>query len=96
MKALDKKYRPNGRVVLRTIGEDTLLVPVSGVAAGGRVYPVNATAVAIWNSLSKGLTAHETAQALVQVYSVSEAAALRDVEETAGLFVEEGLLETEG
>lgn len=89
----DIRYRSGGRVVVRKIGEDTLLVPVSGTAAGGRVYPVNETALAVWTCLTEGKTVRETAEALMQAYAVLSDEALRDVKATARAFVEEGLLE---
>ncbi len=86
----------HGRVVMRRIGEDRLLVPVSGTAAGGCVYPVNETAAAIWTCLAAGKTVQATAATLMEAYAVSDTEALQDVEASARAFVEEGLLDANG
>ena len=58
-------YRVQGRVVLRRIGEDRLLVPVSGgVARENCVFPINETGEFIWDCLRKGRTLDETAAAI--------------------------------
>lgn len=72
-------YRMNGKVVLRQIGEDRLLVPVSGdVARESCVFPVNETGEFIWKSLAQGQTLDETAQALAAEFAVSPADAQAD------------------
>lgn len=87
-------YRPVGRVVVRTIGDEVLLVPVSGPPAGARVYPVNPTARAIWDSLSAGETVSRATERLAERFEVpSKAAALADCEACARAFVAESLLE---
>lgn len=70
--AIDKKYRPVGRLVVRRIGKDNLLVPVSGaVAATNAVFPLNDTGLYIWENLIAGKTLEETAAGLCRVFSVS-------------------------
>ncbi len=87
-------YRVRGRVVVRTIGTDTLLVPVSGPPAGARVYPVNATALTVWNCLSEGGTVRRAAAALTECFAVPSAEqALADSAACARTFVAESLLE---
>lgn len=93
MDALDTPYRVRGRVVTRTIGGETLLVPVSGAAAGACVYPVNATALAVWNSLSAGGTLRQAAEALAEQFDVAIPEALADSAECARVFVADRLLE---
>lgn len=72
-------YRMQGKVVLRRIGADRLLVPVSGdVARESCVFPVNETGEFIWKSLAQGQTLDETAQALAAEFAVSLAEAQAD------------------
>lgn len=82
-----------GRVVVRRIGSDTLLVPVSGPAAGGRVFPVNDSALCVWNSLAEGGTVCAASEALVEQYGIDPKQALADSRECAGDFLNEGLIE---
>lgn len=87
-------YRPIGRIVVRTIGDETLLVPVSGPPAGARVYPVNPTARVIWDSLSAGEPVSRTAERLVASFDApSMEETLADCEACAKAFVAESLLE---
>lgn len=87
-------FRPVGRVVVRTIGDETLLVPVSGPPAGARVYPVNPTARVVWDSLSSGDTLGRSAERLSERFEVpSMPEALADCEACARAFVAESLLE---
>jgi hypothetical protein len=87
-------YRPIGRIVVRKIGDEILLVPVSGPPAGARVYPVNPTARIIWDSLSAGEPVSRAAERLVESFDVSSLEeALADCEACAQAFVAESLLE---
>ncbi len=86
-------YSVNGKVVVRTIGEDILLVPVEGPAAGARVYPVNETARVVWSVLAGGGTVDQAAAALGDRFAVSEEEARADAEDCARMFLEEELLE---
>ncbi len=88
------KYQPVGRVVVRKIGEDTLLVPVSGMAAtGGRVYPMNETAEFLWNVFSEGATVDQAAAELTERYDVAEEESRADTLSCLHAFLEEALLE---
>ncbi len=89
-----KQYKPIGRIVMRRIGEDTLLVPVSGPLARGRVYPLNETAASIWYDLTAGKTVCEAATSLSRRFVVSEADALADAQACVDELIVEGLLET--
>jgi hypothetical protein len=87
-------YRTCGRVVVRSIGDETLLVPVNGPPAGARVYPVNPTALAVWRCLAAGGSVRQAAGVLAQRFAVpSFRQALTDCESCAQAFVEESLLE---
>jgi hypothetical protein len=86
-------FRTRGQVVLRTIGTDTLLVPVSGPAASGRIYPLNETARLIWTCFAEGGTVVRAISALTARYQVSEAEAAADCEACARMFLEESLIE---
>ena len=89
----ESQFQPRGRVVLRRIGVDLLLVPVNGPAAGGRVYPINETARLIWEGLAAGETVKRTAQRLSAQYPVAETEALADCLACARSFLDESLLE---
>jgi len=88
-----QRFKVSGRVVIRKIGGDTLLVPVSGTAAGGRVYPVNETAEVVWACLADGGTVRQAAEALVARYDVPQDQALADCGECVQVFVDEALIE---
>ena len=76
----EKRYCPNGRVVVRRIGEDTLLVPVSGSAAGGRVFPVNESALTVWTRLCEGGSVQSVIDSVVAHYGIEEREAAEDVQ----------------
>ncbi len=86
-------YQPCGKVVVRKIGGDVLLVPVSGPAAGGRVFPINDSALVVWNSLTEGEKVCAAAGKLVREYGIDEKMALADSRECVERFVAEKLLE---
>ncbi len=89
----ESKYRVRGKVVIRHLGDDTLLVPVSGAAAGGRVYPLNKTAEEVWSCLVAGGTPAGAATQLCTRYEVSAEQALNDCRACVRAFVDERLLE---
>ena len=90
-------YRMQGKVVLRRIGADRLLVPVSGdVARESCVFPVNETGEFIWKSLAQGQTLDETAQALAAEFAVSLAEAQADCRAFADELRAHRLLEAAG
>jgi hypothetical protein len=88
-------YIVSGRVVLRHIGQDVLLVPVSGGAAGdgGRVYPINETAEAIWEGVASGKSHDTVVCDLIERYEIPKETAEADVAACIQTFVSEGLLE---
>ena len=87
-------YRMKGRVVLRRIGEDRLLVPVSGDAARENcVFPINETGEFIWEGLAKGRTLDETAAAVAAEFAVAPDAARADCREFAARLRAQGLIE---
>ena len=91
---VNPRFRINGRVVLRRIGEDRLLVPVSGgIARENCVFPLNETGEFIWERLSHGRSLAETARELAGAFAVSPEAALADCCEYAGELVARRLLE---
>ena len=90
-------YRMKGRVVLRRIGEDRLLVPVSGdVARESCVFPLNETGEFIWERLSIGRPVEEAARALAETFEVSLDAARADCREYVRELVAQQLLEKAG
>ncbi len=90
---MDRRYRMRGRVVLRHVGNEVLLVPVSGPNAASRVFPLNATARTIWECLAAGGTISETVRRLVEDYRVDAETARQDAAECARVFVDHELLE---
>ena len=89
-----KTYRAKGRVVLRRIGEDRLLVPVSGDAARENcVFPINETGEFIWERLAKGQGLSEVAQALTDFFEVSAAQAQADCRKFVADLLAQQLLE---
>lgn len=87
-----RRFEVNGRVVVRRIAEDVLLVPISGPAAGACVYPVNRTALAIWECLSVGGTLAEAAERLVHEFGAAPEEAQADCAACAQSFMAESLL----
>ncbi len=87
-------FTMKGRIVLRRIGEDRLLVPVSGgIAHENCVFPLNETGAFIWERLSAGISLADTAQAVAEAFAVSADQALADCREYAGRLVAQQLLE---
>lgn len=87
-------YRPIGKIVLRRIGEERLLVPVSGeLARESCVFPLNETGEFIWTSLSGGESVMATAEALAAEFAVGLDEARRDCEAFAEELVRQGMLE---
>lgn len=88
-------YRPVGKIVLRDIGGDPLLVPVSGEAARKQyVYPLNKTGAFIWKMLAEeGAAPSLIVDALCRTFSTDQSEAERDCLEFLGLLLEEGLVE---
>jgi len=91
----EQTYRPAGRIVIRRIGEDQLLVPISGMAAGGNViFPVNETGLFVWERICSGETLNQVAQGLSDLFSVRSEQSLLDCEEIVQQFLDHKLLET--
>ncbi len=89
----ERSYQMCGKVVLRRIGDESLLVPVSGPAAGGRVYPVNDSARVIWSGLQDGHTVGEVVRMLVETFDVDVTEAAEDCRACIDLLVTENLIE---
>ncbi len=88
-------YRPIGRIVLRRIGDDQLLVPVSGdTARSNCLYPVNDTGAFIWESLTRGKSLPETALEVSRAFEVAPEQAETDCREFVEELIKEGLLES--
>lgn len=88
----EARYEVHGRIVIRRIADEVLLVPISGPAAGACVYPVNPTALSVWECLAGGGTISEAAERLVRQFGAPPEQALRDCEDCAGAFLAESLL----
>ena len=86
--------RMKGRVVLRRIGEDRLLVPVSGdVARENCVFPINEPGEFIWMGLTQGRTLDEISAALSTEFAVEMDVARADCQEFAEKLLAQGLVE---
>ena len=91
---VNPRFRITGRVVLRRIGEDRLLVPVSGgIAHENCVFPLNETGEFIWERLSQGRPLAETARELAGAFAVPPETALADCRVYARELVAQRLLE---
>ncbi len=78
------RFRPKGRVVLRRVGEDRLLVPVSSMREHqNRIFPVNEVGEVIWQHVSTGKSIAETATEMTQSFEVE----LEDVKKDCCQFV---------
>lgn len=87
-------YRMKGRVVLRRIGADHLLVPVSGAAARENcVFPLNETGEFIWDRLSIGRPLAEVVRDLAVAFEVTPAQAQADCRAYADELLAQQLLE---
>ena len=94
MKNDQTTYRPTGRTVIRQIGGDHLLVPVSGgTASENAVFPLNQTAVFVWEKLASGKTIQETTEALTKTFTVDMDRGQVDCEEALEFFLDQNLLE---
>lgn len=81
-------------MVLRRIGKDQLLVPVSGsIARTNAVFPLNVTGAFIWERVSAGQTVEEVAKALAGEFNVSIDQAIQDASSFIDLLLHEKLLE---
>ena len=87
-------YRPVGRIVLRHVGGDALLVPISGNAAlQNHVYPLNDTAAFIWERLAREEAYSAMVQAVAHRFEVTPEEADKDCREFIELLVSETLVE---
>jgi hypothetical protein len=83
--------------VLRRIGADRLLVPVtSAPELENCVFPLNETGAFIWERLSQGQSLAATARSLAETFAVSPEGALADCREFAAELVAHSLLEETG
>jgi len=102
VKAMRKMTNTNtlkikGKVVLRRLGEDCLLVPVSGMAAQENcVFPVNETGVFIWERLSAGQPLETIAEAMAEAFEVSSETAAADCRSFVDELISQQLLEEVG
>jgi len=87
-------YRPVGRLVVRRIGKDNLLVPVSGaVARTNAVFPMNETGLFIWEHLSTGKSLEQTVRDLAAAFAVTMETAEADCRDYLRKLLDEQLLE---
>ncbi len=92
MISLDTRFRPVGRMAIRTIGGESLLVPISGAVAGRCLYPLNETANAVWECLDANLSLREIIAELTRRFDVDPAEAEADCRALVDLLQAEGLV----
>lgn len=89
-------YVSGGKVVVRRIGADRLLVPVSGTTTEEHaVYPLNETGLFIWERMIEGRSIDETAVSLASLYRISKEQALADCSDFVEQLIDEGLLKAD-
>lgn len=85
--------KPKQEFVLRTIGGETVLVPVGSLNDNFHgIISLNETGKFIWERLSQGQEPHQIAEALTEVYDVEKEQADRSVEKICGQLKELGIL----
>lgn len=93
-KTQNPAFQPAGRVVLRHIGDEHLLIPVSGTAAqSNRIYPLNETGAAIWEGLARGKRIKEIAKDISRTFNVTPEQAETDCRAFVKELIKEALLE---
>ena len=82
------------RFVLKTIGDNHIVVPLGAQAVDFRcMITLNATGAFLWEKLSEEQTAQTLTKALLDEYDVDEATAQRDVDAFLKNLRENALLE---
>jgi hypothetical protein len=79
--------------VCRSIGDETILVPVSdGVGNLEAVFTLNPVGAAIWNGIDGTATVDDLTRAVVREFAVEEKVAAQDVSEFVDLLSSRGLV----
>lgn len=93
---MSRRYRIAGTCVTRTIGEETILVPVrSSVVDLDSVYTLNEVGIEIWAGLTAGKGADEIVATLAAEFAVDPAVARADLDRFLSDLEGEGLIEVE-
>lgn len=94
---LQNRYAARARVVARRIGNQTLLVPISGETADlQRVFTLNAVAEYAWNRLDGQHTLADICSEIATEFDVTESDAQRDMLEWVAQLETMGLIEAAG
>jgi hypothetical protein len=94
MAELVRTYRRRGQFTLSAVGEETVLVPEEGGAAGeDSVYALNEVAAAIWQLIEPGRDAAEIGRRIAEEFDVSVERASEDVADFLAVLAEKGLVE---
>lgn len=76
----DERYRPSRNVVTRSIGGETILVPIAGRTGDlESIYGLNELGERIWSLLDGKRPIREVVQAIVEEYEVDPGEAEGDV-----------------
>ena len=90
----EMRFRIAGRMVLRRIGEDRLLVPIAGdLARANAVFPLNETGAVIWECLSAGQALGDAAREVSRRFTVDGDTAMADCVEFVKRLEANGLIE---
>jgi hypothetical protein len=88
------RFKVSGRMVLRRIGEDRLLVPITGdLARANAVFPLNETGAVIWECISAGKTLEDASREVSRRFMVDDEAAMGDCVDFVKRLEEKGLIE---
>lgn len=90
----DPTFRRTGSYATRTLGRETVVVPIRARAADlDSVYTLNAVGAVVWAALEEPRTAGELADRVAAEFEVGEAVARADVARFLRTLLEEGMVE---
>lgn len=78
---LNKIYQSKSKFVVREIGDELILVPLTGnIAKMNEMFTMNETGKFIWENINEKTTVDDLTKAIVSEFSVDEAIAANDIE----------------
>ena len=90
---MNKTVRRAPGFVSRSIGDETIVVPVSdGVSNLEAIFTMNAVGAVIWQGIEGAASVDELADAVVREFAVDRAVASQDVAEFIDLLSARGLI----
>jgi hypothetical protein len=92
---LDRRYVQRGDIVSRSLGEETILVPLKrGIVELGCLFSLNETGAFLWQQLARPRSVAQLAAALTEEFEVGEEQALEDTRTLVQQLLDEGCIET--